>query len=121
MIGGNTSLNYKNFGFYAEYRSGGGQLYGETIIKYENLFSTGINYTHKNLRVSASILYPFGEYKNGSERISKIAPQTLWNFNRDVEQQLSISIRYRFGFGKEFKERNRQAGYTDKDTGVLKY
>ena len=121
MIGGNTSLNYKNFGFYAEYRSGGGQLYGETITKYENLFSTGINYTHKNLRVSASILYPFGEYKNGSERISKIAPQTLWNFNRDVERQLSISIRYRFGFGKEFKERNRQAGYTDKDTGVMKY
>lgn len=121
LVGGSTSLYYKEFGFSTYFRKGGGILSGETVLKAENLFHCGFEYTHKNLQVSAGIRYPFGGYKNGSERISKIAKVILWNYIRDAERQLSLSVRYRFEFGNKFKDRNRQAGYNDKDSGVLKY
>ena len=79
----------------------------------------GLTYTHKNLYIYGGINFPFWKYRNGSERVSKIAPVTLWNYIKDAERQVNFTLRYRFEFGKAFKERNRNAGYSDKDSGIM--
>ena len=119
LLSGSTSLYYKKLGYSLSIREGGGLLWGETILKAERVFNMGLTYTHKNLYLYGGINFPFWKYRNGSERVSKIAPVTLWNYIKDAERRVSFTLRYRFEFGKAFKDRNRNAGYSDKDSGIM--
>ena len=121
MIGTNSSLFYKQFGFNFDYRVGGGRLWGETFSRPENRCYMSLFYNNENLSAAITMTYPFSKYKTGSERLSEIAPMTQWSYDKEAQRKLTFSISYRFDFGKKFRERDRSAGYKDNDTGVLKY
>ena len=111
----------KQWGLNIDYRTGGGLLWGETFRHPENRCYMSLQYRQGNLFAMAGVTYPFVKYKSGSERISEVAPSEQWNYDKNAQNRFYFYISYRFDFGKKFKERNRNAGYKDSDTGVLKY
>lgn len=121
MIGTNSSLFYKQFGLNLDYRVGGGRLWGETFFHPENKCYISLFYNYKSLSAAITMTYPFLDYKTGLERLSQTAPMTQWSFDKEAQRKLAFSISYRLDFGKKFKERDRNAGYKDSDTGILKY
>ena len=121
LIGTYNTLYYKQWGLNIDYRTGGGLLWGETFRHPENRCYMSLQYRQGNLFAMAGVTYPFVKYKSGSERISEVAPSEQWNYDKNAQNRFYFYISYRFDFGKKFKERNRNAGYKDSDTGVLKY
>ena len=121
LIGTYNTIYYKQWGLNIDYRTGGGLLWGETFIRPENRFYMSLQRQWGNLLAIVGLTYPFIKYKTGSERVSKVAPMVQWNYDKGTQNRFYFYISYRFDFGKKFKERNRNAGYKDSDTGVLKY
>lgn len=114
-------IKYKDFMFYSTYWTNNTSLWGETITKGPNRVDFGVIYTHKRLQALVGILYPFvNNYKDGSDRISSVAPVTQWTTSKIMGNLAMMSIRYNFEFGKKFKDQNKKARYKDADSGILK-
>lgn len=116
----NVDIYYKKFNFWFMYGHGNGNFFGETINRYNNNMAFSLAYNNKNLSIIAYLQNPFKTVRWGYKRLSRIAPMTEWNYNRDVTKALSLSIAYRFEFGRKFKDRNHDSNYSDTDSGILK-
>lgn len=113
-------ITYKDFMFYSTYWTRNSSLWGETITKGSNRVDVGVIYTRKKLQALVGIVN-LVNYKDGSERISSVAPVTKWTTGtKALENLVMMSIRYNFEFGKKFKDQNKKARYKDTDSGILK-
>jgi hypothetical protein len=113
-------MNYKKFALIAQYRKNKNILLGETISKGENLTAFMGTYTYKNLQLGAGIMFPFtNNYRQGSERISSVAPVTTWTYVKESGQLAFIRLSYNFEFGKRYKSGKKRLNNSDSDSGVI--
>lgn len=114
-------LNYKKFALLGQFTKNTHILLGETITKGENMTAVLATYTHKHIQLGAGMLFPFtNNYKNGKERVSKVAPYTSWMYAKECGQMVILKLSYNFEFGKKYNAAKRRTNNSDKDAGILK-
>lgn len=114
-------LNYKRFALLGQFTKNMHVLMGETITKGENMTAVLATYTHKRIQLGAGMLFPFtNNYKNGKERMSKVAPYSSWMYAKECGQMVILKFSYNFEFGKKYNAAKRRTNNSDKDSGILK-
>lgn len=114
-------LQYKRLSFIGEFRKNQNSLFGETILKGENMTGFLATYNHKSLQVGAGIMFPFtNNYRTGSERKSAVAPVKSWNYIKEAGRLFSIRVSYNFEFGRKYKSGKKNLNNSDNDAGIIK-
>ena len=113
-------LSYKQFALMGQFCKNKHTLWGETITKGENVTGILANYTHKRFQLGAGMLFPFtNNYKNGKERVSKVAPYSSWSYVKEAGQMVILKLSYNFEFGKKYNAAKRRTNNSDKESGIL--
>lgn len=116
----NLVLKYKEFTFLSGYSKQFNRLYGETIHKGENLTVFTLTYTKKRIQIGAGMMFPFtNNYREGTERISTVAPNQSWTYIKEAGQLAFINLNYNFEFGKKHQSGQKRLHNSDADTGII--
>jgi len=119
------SLNagYKSFSLIATSNTRPKSLYGHYVNYGEIQSYVQLAYTHRNLTVGVTCMYPFSPSGwSAGKRImgSPYVEKKDWTYIEDNGNMICLSFSWRFNYGRKYNSARKTMSNKDSDSGILK-
>lgn len=120
-VGGDVSMNYKNFSFYGNIGNRYESLFGETVNYGEKSCVLQCSYTLKAFRIGAGILYPFMSegWSAGSKLLNNLVKKEQWTYIKNNANMFMVSCSWNFNSGRRHEAEKKKMSNADRETGIV--
>lgn len=121
-VGGDVSLNYKNFSLYGSIGNRYNSLYGESIDYGEKSSMIQCSYKWKNLNAGVGVLYPFtpAGWSAGWKLMNERVQKKSWTYIKDNANMVVLTLSWNFNYGHKHRTEDKLMNNVDRETGIAR-